>query len=819
MLLTAFHSRQTNLSIYRFLLPKSNNVYENSLMKIIEVLHLAYIFVLPLQKRKQSDGRKRCFNKKLTVSGKMKQFNITNTVLMGGKRLKQLEKSEDRLINMVATQVAIDKKKVRNVIALLTEGNTVPFIARYRKEQTGALDEVQIRDIMEEWQYIQNLEQRKEEVIRLIAEQEKLTEELEVQIMNAKKLQEVEDLYRPYRQKRRTRATVAKERGLKPLAEWLMTFPQEGDIETKASEFINEEKEVPTAEDAMAGANDILAEWISDDANTRKWVRRETFQKGAIVSSVKDEAKDERNIYEMYYDYEEPVNRIVPHRILAINRGEKEDILRVAIKPDAEKIVAYLHNKWITKPRSISESYVKEAIEDGYKRLIQPSIEREIRNELTEKAENQAIHIFSENLRNLLLQPPLKGRMVLGVDPAYRTGCKLAVINETGKLLHIDVIYPHPPKAKPTEAKKTLIKVLQDYQIQLVAIGNGTASRETEQFVAETLKELSADISYIIVNEAGASVYSASSLAREEFPDLHVEERSAVSIARRVQDPLAELVKIDPKSVGVGQYQHDVSQKKLTDSLTFVVETAVNQVGVNVNTSSPSLLQYVAGLSKTVANNIVKHREEEGKFTNRNELKKIPRLGAKTYEQAIGFLRVLDGTEPLDRTGIHPENYPTVKQLLAKLNLTTADIGTEQLIKLLKSVHISELAKELNIGELTLTDIVEALMRPERDPRDDLAQPLLKKDILQMEDLEVGMELQGTVRNVVDFGAFVDIGVKQDGLVHISKLSNKFVKHPLDIVAVGDIVTVWVDAVDVKKGRISLTMLSPSHDEAHYTDK
>lgn len=819
MLLTAFHSRQTNLSIYRFLLPKSNNVYENSLMKIIEVLHLAYIFVLPLQKRKQSDGRKRCFNKKLTVSGKMKQFNITNTVLMGGKRLKQLEKSEDRLINMVATQVAIDKKKVRNVIALLTEGNTVPFIARYRKEQTGALDEVQIRDIMEEWQYIQNLEQRKEEVIRLIAEQEKLTEELEVQIMNAKKLQEVEDLYRPYRQKRRTRATVAKERGLKPLAEWLMTFPQEGDIETKASEFINEEKEVPTAEDAMAGANDIIAEWISDDANTRKWVRRETFQKGAIVSSVKDEAKDERNIYEMYYDYEEPVNRIVPHRILAINRGEKEDILRVAIKPDAEKIVAYLHNKWITKPRSISESYVKEAIEDGYKRLIQPSIEREIRNELTEKAENQAIHIFSENLRNLLLQPPLKGRMVLGVDPAYRTGCKLAVINETGKLLHIDVIYPHPPKAKPTEAKKTLIKVLQDYQIQLVAIGNGTASRETEQFVAETLKELSADISYIIVNEAGASVYSASSLAREEFPDLHVEERSAVSIARRVQDPLAELVKIDPKSVGVGQYQHDVSQKKLTDSLTFVVETAVNQVGVNVNTSSPSLLQYVAGLSKTVANNIVKHREEEGKFTNRNELKKIPRLGAKTYEQAIGFLRVLDGTEPLDRTGIHPENYPTVKQLLAKLNLTTADIGTEQLIKLLKSVHISELAKELNIGELTLTDIVEALMRPERDPRDDLAQPLLKKDILQMEDLEVGMELQGTVRNVVDFGAFVDIGVKQDGLVHISKLSNKFVKHPLDIVAVGDIVTVWVDAVDVKKGRISLTMLSPSHDEAHYTDK
>lgn len=729
---------------------------------------------------------------------------------MEGKRLEQTEKKEERLIQVVAAQVAIDRKKVRNVIALLSEGNTVPFIARYRKEQTGALDEVQIRAIMEEWQYIQNLEQRKEEVIRLIAEQEKLTDELAEQITNAKKLQEVEDLYRPYRQKRRTRATIAKERGLEPLAQWLMSFPQEGDIEQKATEYINEEKEVLSIEDALAGANDIIAEWVSDDASTRKWVRRTTFQKAAIVSTVKNEEKDEKSIYEMYYEYEEPVSKIVPHRILALNRGEKEDVLRVTIRPDVEQIVTYLHNKWITKPHAVSEPLVKEAIEDGYKRLIQPSIEREIRNELTEKAENQAIHIFSENLRNLLLQPPLKGRMVLGVDPAFRTGCKLAVIDETGKLLHIDVIFPHPPKPRTAEARKIFVKVLQDFKIQLIAIGNGTASRETEQFVADTLKEISADIAYIIVNEAGASVYSASTLAREEFPNLHVEERSAVSIARRVQDPLAELVKIDPKSVGVGQYQHDVSQKKLTDSLTFVVETAVNQVGVNVNTSSSSLLQYVAGLSKTVANNIVKHRESEGKFTNRNELKKIPRLGAKTYEQAIGFLRVLDGTEPLDRTGIHPENYEAVKQLLAKLNLTTTDIGTKQLIDLLKSQKVTELAAELEIGVLTLTDIIEALMKPERDPRDDFPQPLLKKNILQMEDLEPGLELQGTVRNVVDFGAFVDIGVEQDGLVHISKLSNQYVKHPLDVVTVGDVVTVWVDAVDVNKGRISLTMLSPN---------
>ncbi|MBA4536826.1 RNA-binding transcriptional accessory protein [Bacillus aquiflavi] len=725
------------------------------------------------------------------------------------KCLEQTANQHEKLINEVASQLTISVKSVRNVISLLNDGNTVPFIARYRKEATGSLDEVQIRDIMEKWNYLQNLEKRKEEVIRLIEEQGKLTDELKAQINKVTKLQEVEDLYRPYKQKRRTKATVAKEKGLEPLAQWLMTFPTEGMVESKAAQFVCEEKEVLTAQDALNGAKDIIAEWLSDDAQIRQWIRAETFKHAMIESTVKDKDKDEKKVYEMYYEYEEPVKKIVPHRVLALNRGEKEEILRVVVKPDVEKITSYLCVQWIKSPASITSDIVREAIEDGYKRLIQPSIEREIRNELTEKAEDQAIHIFSENLRNLLLQPPLKGKVVLGVDPAYRTGCKLAVVNETGKVLKIDVIYPHPPKAKPQEAKEKLLHILTNNEIELIAIGNGTASRETEQFIAETLKEINKDISYLIVNEAGASVYSASALAREEFPDLQVEERSAVSIARRVQDPLAELVKIDPKSVGVGQYQHDVSQKKLTESLTFVVETAVNQVGVNVNTSSASLLQYVAGLSKTVANNIVKQREETGKFTNRKQLKKIPRLGIKTYEQAIGFLRIVDGTEPLDRTGIHPENYENVKKLLAKFNAETSDLGSEKLKTELKSIDLKSTATELGIGELTLKDIIEALIRPERDPRDDLPQPLLKKDILQLEDLKQGMELEGTVRNVVDFGAFIDIGVKQDGLVHISKLSNKYVKHPLDVVSVGDVVTVWVDSVDIQKGRVALTMFSP----------
>ena len=716
---------------------------------------------------------------------------------------------DDQLLKKIAAELAISFKQVKSVISLLDEGNTVPFIARYRKEMTGALDEVQIRNILERWQYVQNLEQRKEEVIRIIAEQGKLTDELSASITKAEKLQEVEDLYRPYKQKRRTKATIAKEKGLEPLAEWLLTFSKES-IEEKAKQFLSEEKEVLSAEDAILGAKDIIAERVSDDAESRKWIRKETFKSGAVVSVVKDAEKDEKNVYEMYYEYEEPVNKIVPHRILALNRGEKEDILRVSLKMNSDLILSYLSRKWIRAQHSPAAPVVLEALEDSYKRLIQPSIEREIRSELTEKGEEQAIHIFSENLRNLLLQPPLKGKVVIGVDPAYRTGCKLAVVDETGKVLKIDVIYPHPPVSKTKEAREKFINILRDYKVEMAAIGNGTASRETEQFVADILKEMDEEIFYLIVNEAGASVYSASELAREEFPNLQVEERSAASIARRLQDPLAELVKIDPKSVGVGQYQHDVSQKRLSESLHFVVETAVNQVGVNVNTASPSLLQYVAGLNKTAANNIVKKREEEGKFTSRVQLKKVPRLGAKTYEQAIGFLRVLDGKQPLDRTGIHPENYDEVKKLLASLGFTTDDLGSEELKTALNGLDLTSVSEELAIGELTLKDIIDALVRPERDPRDDLPRPLLKKDVLKLEDLSAGLELQGTVRNVVDFGAFVDIGVKQDGLVHISKLSNRFVKHPLDIVSVGDVVTVWVDSVDMKKGRVALTMLAPS---------
>ncbi|MBT2639318.1 RNA-binding transcriptional accessory protein [Bacillus sp. ISL-39] len=716
---------------------------------------------------------------------------------------------QDQYVKIIAKEQSLTAKQVQSVISLIDEGNTIPFIARYRKEMTGALDEVQIRDIVERWQYIQNLEQRKEEVIRLIEEQGKLTDELKGSIEKAIKLQEVEDLYRPYKQKRRTKATVAKEKGLEPLAQWMLELPVNGSLEDKAREFLSEEKGVESIEDAIAGAKDIIAEIVSDDADSRKWIRNETFKTGSIESSVKNEEQDEKNVYEMYYEYSEPVSKVVPHRILALNRGEKEDLLRVSIKPKADVIMSYLQRKWVTKNHSVTAAAVTEALEDSYKRLIQPSIEREIRNELTEKAEEQAIHIFSENLRKLLLQPPLKGKVVLGVDPAFRTGCKLAAVDETGKVLSIGVIYPHTSGSKNTEAKDKFIKVLKDYEVEMVAIGNGTASRETEQFVSDILKEMNKEIFYLIVNEAGASVYSASDLAREEFPNYQVEERSAVSIARRLQDPLAELVKIDPKSVGVGQYQHDVSQKKLSESLTFVVETAVNQVGVNVNTASSSLLQYVSGLSKTVANNIVKKREEEGKFTSRAQLKKIPRLGAKTYEQAIGFLRVIDGKESLDRTGIHPESYGEVKQLLDSLGFKSKDLGTPALKDALAKINIDQTADELGIGKLTLKDIIDALVRPERDPRDELPAPLLKKDVLKLEDLKTGMELQGTVRNVVDFGAFVDIGVKQDGLVHISKLSNRFVKHPLDIVSVGDVVTVWVDSVDQKKGRVALTMLKP----------
>ncbi|MCY9186381.1 MULTISPECIES: Tex family protein [Bacillus] len=712
------------------------------------------------------------------------------------------------LKQQIAKEIGLSQKHVESVIRLLEDGNTVPFIARYRKEQTGSMDEVQIQTISERWQYIQNLNQRKEEVIRLIAEQDKLTDELKRKIDQSVKLQEVEDLYRPYKQKRKTKATVAKSKGLEPLADYIMTLPQDNRLAETADQYISEEKEVFTREEAIEGAKHIIAEQISDEPNFRKWIRQETFKKGTIKSAAgKSADTDEKNVYEMYYEYEEPIAKVVPHRVLAMNRGEKEDILKVSIEPPADHIKAYLE-KQIIKNRSTSvKEILQETIEDSYKRLIQPAIEREIRKELSEKADEQAIHIFSENLRKLLLQPPMKGKTVLGVDPAFRTGCKLAVSDETGKVLKIDVIYPHAPVKKTKEAHEKVKAILEKYQVEMVAIGNGTASRETEQFIVNVLKDTPRDIYYVIVNEAGASVYSASELAREEFPELQVEERSAVSIARRLQDPLAELVKIDPKSVGVGQYQHDVSQKRLNESLRFVVETVVNQVGVNVNTASAALLQYVAGLSKSVAGNIVKKREELGKFSNRKELKDIPRLGAKTYEQCIGFLRVQEGTEPLDRTGIHPESYKETKTLLKKLGVSTEQIGTAELKDKINKLELSETAKELGIGEITLKDICEQLTRPERDPRDEVPKPLLKTDVLQLEDLKEGMELQGTVRNVVDFGAFVDIGVKQDGLVHISKLSNQFVKHPLDVVSVGDIVTVWVDGVDVQKGRVSLSMV------------
>ncbi|MCR6597428.1 RNA-binding transcriptional accessory protein [Bacillus halotolerans] len=712
------------------------------------------------------------------------------------------------LKQQIAKEIGLSQKHVESVIRLLEDGNTVPFIARYRKEQTGSMDEVQIQTISERWQYIQNLNQRKEEVIRLITEQDKLTDELKRKIDQSVKLQEVEDLYRPYKQKRKTKATVAKSKGLEPLADYIMTLPQDDRLAETADQYISEEQEVFTREEAIEGAKHIIAEQISDEPNFRKWIRQETFKKGTIKSAAgKSADTDEKNVYEMYYEYEEPIAKVVPHRVLAMNRGEKEDILKVSIEPPADHIKAYLENQ-IIKNRSTSvKEILQETIEDSYKRLIQPAIEREIRKELSEKADEQAIHIFSENLRKLLLQPPMKGKTVLGVDPAFRTGCKLAVSDETGKVLKIDVIYPHAPVKKTKEAHEKVKAILEEYQVEMVAIGNGTASRETEQFIVDVLKDTPRDIYYVIVNEAGASVYSASELAREEFPQLQVEERSAVSIARRLQDPLAELVKIDPKSVGVGQYQHDVSQKRLNESLRFVVETVVNQVGVNVNTASAALLQYVAGLSKSVAGNIVKKREELGKFSNRKELKDIPRLGAKTYEQCIGFLRVQEGTEPLDRTGIHPESYKETKTLLKKLGLSTEQIGTAELKDKINKLKLSETAKELGIGEITLKDICEQLTRPERDPRDEVPKPLLKTDVLQLEDLKEGMELQGTVRNVLDFGAFVDIGVKQDGLVHISKLSNQFVKHPLDVVSVGDIVTVWVDGVDVQKGRVSLSMV------------
>lgn len=718
---------------------------------------------------------------------------------------------------LIAKEAGVKPNQAKQVIELLEGGNTVPFIARYRKEATGSLDEVQIKAVEDRYTYIQNLEQRKTDVLRSIEEQEQLTPELEKAIKGATVLQRVEDLYRPYKQKRRTKAIIAKEKGLQGLADWLLT-PGKEQLSSVAQQYIDHEKGVETAEEAIAGAQDILAELFADDADIREKARRMTRDTGMLETAAKKGHEDEKQVFQMYYEYSEAIKKIVPHRILAINRGEKEGVLKVAVVPPIDRIIRLMKDKWMKTGNSAAKE-VEAAIEDSYKRLIQPSIEREIRAELSEKGETQAIHIFSENLRNLLLQPPMKDKMVLGVDPAYRTGCKLAVIDETGKLLEVAVIYPHPPRSDHQGAKKTLKRLTDAYPIEIMAIGNGTASRETEQFVADFIGETSNKASYVIVNEAGASVYSASEIARAEFPDLQVEERSAASIARRLQDPLSELVKIDPKAVGVGQYQHDVSQKKLADQLTFVVETAVNQVGVNVNSASASLLQYVAGLSKTVAENIIKARDDNGRFISRVQLKKIPRLGAKTYEQAIGFLRITEGKNPLDATGIHPESYETAERILQRIDADKKMIGRPEIIAKLDSLAIESMSAEWGIGTVTLKDIVDALKKPFRDPRDEFPQPLLKSDVLKMEDLAPGMEVQGTVRNVVDFGAFVDIGVKQDGLVHISKLRKGFVKHPLDVVAVGDIVTVWVDQVEKQKGRIALTMLPPKEQQPDLQEK
>lgn len=707
---------------------------------------------------------------------------------------------EQHVINLILEKLPYKKDQITSVLKLLEEKNTVPFIARYRKEVTGELDEVEIKEIETEYRYMENLQKRKVDVVRSIEEQGMLTDDLKKEIMEQTKLQRVEDLYRPFKQKKKTRATEAKRKGLEPLAKAMLNYE---DVHKKANDFITEE--VTTAEDAINGAIDIIAEMISDEPKYRAFILGYAEKNGEIVTSKKKKAEDEKGIFEMYYEYSERINKIVPHRILAINRGEKENILKVDITVDETAIVRYL-KKQMMKQES---KYIERAIEESLKRLILPSIYREVRNELTEKAESQAIEIFSVNLENLLLQAPLKGKMILGLDPAYRTGCKLAVINPFGTFVEKSVVYPHPPVSDKEKAKKIVLNLIKKHNVELIAIGNGTASRESEQFIAEIIKENNLETKYIIVNEAGASVYSASDLARAEFPDFQVEERSAVSIGRRVQDPLSELVKIDPKSIGVGQYQHDVNQKSLNEALTFVVETAVNKVGVNVNTASAPLLQYVSGLSKAVAENIINYRIENGPIKHHKEIAKIPRLGKKTFEQSIGFMRIPDGEEPLDNTGIHPESYKATYALLKKLSLTAEDLGSDKLKESINKIDVQSIADELGIGVPTLEDIIAALMAPGRDPREDFETPLLKSDVLSIEDLRKGMKLSGTVRNVVDFGAFVDIGVKQDGLVHISKLSDRFVKHPTDVVSVGDIVDVWIEDIMHDKGKVALTMINP----------
>lgn len=709
------------------------------------------------------------------------------------------------IIKEIADTLAIKVSQVSKTLMLLSEGNTIPFIARYRKEVTGSLDEEQIRKINEVYEYQVNLLKRKEDVIRLIDEKGLLTDELKEKIMNATKLVEVEDLYRPYKEKKKTKATDAINAGLEPLAKMIMAQPSTGNFETMTSKFLNDK--VKTSEEAIQGATYIIAEWISDNAYYRKWIRKQMFLKGILVTKKKKNAIDDTKVYEMYYDYKEPVKQVKPHRVLAINRAEKEKIITVNIELAKETVYDYLNQKLIRNESSFVIPVIKNSIIDSYKRLIEPSIEREIRSELTEKAEAVAIDNFGKNLEKLLLQPPMKEKTVLGFDPAYRTGCKLAVIDPTGKMLEIKVIYPHEPVNKKEEARQIVLDLVEKYQIDIVAIGNGTASRESVDFIVDTIKTSPRKFSYVIVNEAGASVYSASKLAILEYPDLTVEKRSAISIGRRLQDPLSELVKIDPESIGVGLYQHDVSKKELSSSLDFVVSKAVNMVGVNINTASHSLLQYVSGLTKKYIDKILTYRNTNGKFHSREELKKI--LSPKVYEQAIGFLRITDGENVLDATGIHPESYGIVTKLLDQIDAKLVDIGSTSFLNLDSKFDLSVLAKQLGTDIYTLEDILKTLEKPNRDPRDSIPAPVLKSDVLHLEDLKVGMELEGTVRNVIDFGVFVDVGLKNDGLIHISKLTDHYIKHPSEVVSVGDIITCYVDEIFLDKNKVSLTMKKP----------
>jgi len=720
----------------------------------------------------------------------------------------QNERKETNVMDIIATiaaELGVRKGQVDAAVKLIDEGNTIPFIARYRKEATGALNDEQLRNLFERLNYLRNLEEKKQQVLATIEEQGKLTEELRQQILDAQTLVVVEDLYRPYRPKRRTRATVAKEKGLEPLANILLLQMTKKPMLEEAAAFINEEKEVATAEDALAGAKDIVAELIAEEADYRIRIRELTTKKGILHSSAKDAAA--KSVYEMYYDFTEPVAKLAGHRVLALNRGEAEKILSVKIEAPEEDILRFLEKQVITRDNPNTRPVLQETVADSYDRLIAPAIEREIRADLTEKAEDGAISVFGKNLGQLLMQPPIAGKVVLGWDPAFRTGCKLAIVDATGKVLDTKVIYPTAPQNKVEESKKILKQLIDKYDVSLISVGNGTASRESEQIIVELLKELKKPVQYVIVNEAGASVYSASKLATEEFPNFDVGQRSAASIARRLQDPLAELVKIDPKAIGVGQYQHDMNQKKLGEALGGVVEDCVNRVGVDLNTASASLLEYISGISKAVAKNIVIYREENGRFMSRNELKKVPKLGPKAFEQCAGFLRIRNGKNPLDATSVHPESYGATTLLLEKLGYGKNDWQPGQLAGLSQKVKDKKkLAQELEIGELTLNDILSELEKPGRDPREDMPRPILRSDVLEMKDLTPGMVLKGTVRNVIDFGAFVDIGVHQDGLVHISQICDRFIKHPLEAVSVGDVVDVKVLDVDLEKKRIALTM-------------